>query len=258
MSASPRTARPCVEGARGRHMSDRCPPDSRREVARAASASRASRSRHTRCSQCIAVNRAELETTAPIRRDELLGLLDAMAEPSATASSPSTGSRPKRSPAPFSQIAALLPPCELPRATRPPPIVRAKTASEQKAAQTVADARARLATADETAEERAALRERVSFPALSANVVAQLSGEEIAMLPMEMRLMLPAVPDWPAPPRIEITPVPGDAVFIHAMRGDEHDDSIRVTARDSARTATSVALFATALLALACAVYFLL
>ena len=34
---------------------------------------------------CIAVNRAQLETTAPISRDELLGLLDAMAETPSTA-----------------------------------------------------------------------------------------------------------------------------------------------------------------------------
>jgi hypothetical protein len=237
---------------------------------------------------CIAVNRAQLETTAPISRDELLGLLDAMAEtpstaggrlfndvdwdelltaavsamitpkPPAPVSSPVRRSTTSRSSCsrPFAQIAALLPsPQRLPRATRPPPL-RVKTPTENKAAQAIADVRARLDTADETASERAASRERVSFEALSPQIVEQLSGEEIAMLPMEMRLTLPEVPGWPAPPRIEITPVPGDAVFIHSTHSSERTESVGIRGRNAARFATLLAsLLGVAIL---CAMYVLL
>ena len=131
-----------------------------------------------------------------------------------------------------------------------------KTPIEKKAAQAVADARARLDTADETASERAASRERVSFEALPLHVVEQLSGEEIAMLPMKLRLTLPEVPSWPTPPRIEITPGPGDVVFIHSTRGIDRMDSVGVSVRSSARFAMIVASLIG--LVILCALYFLL
>ena len=140
------------------------------------------------------MNRAELETTARIDRDELRGLLDAMTE------SPP----PRRRARSLSEIAALLQPAvpvRFPRrATQPPLIGRGSsstlTRAEQKAAQTVADARAKLDSADDRAE----------FPVLSHQIVANLSGEEISMLPMEIRLRLPEVPAWETPPTIELMP----------------------------------------------------
>jgi hypothetical protein len=231
------------------------------------------------------VTRAEQEITAPIKRDELLALLDAMA---ASAPPPSAGlfnnvdwdelmsaamtamaRRPKPIALPvrasgswpstrtrtFSQMAALLPPCEpvrFPRASRPPPVVRAKTPTEKRAAQTVAEARARLDTAEETTDERAASRERVSFPVLSST---QSAGEELAMLPM--RLSLPKVPAWETPPRMEITAVEDDAVLIHSPRSTEHERSSEINARDSTSFATAIASFAALLAMGVCAGYFL-
>jgi hypothetical protein len=117
---------------------------------------------------------------------------------------------------PLSQVAALLAPHEparFPRATRPP-VMRAKTQTELKtltipeikAKQAVADVRARLDCHDDRHAERALLTERPAFPTLSAHVVAQLSGEEIAMLPMEMRLLLPELPAQPVPAHVDTAP----------------------------------------------------
>jgi hypothetical protein len=170
------------------------------------------------------VTRAEQETTAPISRDELLALLDAMDAP-----------KPKRT-APFSQIAALLPASTRPK--RPPPIVRARTAVELKAVQVVTEARARLDTAEQPVEERDASRERISF-----------SGA-----PTEMRITLPEAPSWNAPPRIEITPLSEDAVAIHARGDDDDEEPTRVVARGSMPLAPIVA----SIVALAIALYLLL
>jgi hypothetical protein len=176
--------------------------------------------------------------------------------------------QPKRKYArPCSHVAALLEPCEpgrFPRATRPPPM-RATTnngterpIAEQKAARAVAEVRARLDSAEESAAERAASHERVAFPALSAQVVAQLSGEEIAMLPMELRLSLPDATDW-QPARIEMTPVPG--LQLRSARCEPVADSI-VTApvhgASPLRVMTIITSFAAAFFLGACAYYFLL
>ena len=110
------------------------------------------------------------------------------------------------------------------------------------------------------AAQRAASFERIS---LSPQVVAQLSGEEIAMLPMEIRLTLPEVAAWKTPPRIEMTPVPGEQVITirstpckergHSMHITEH-----VSSDDGVRTATIIAGFAATILVGWCAGYFLL
>lgn len=104
--------------------------------------------------------------------------------------------KPKRK-RPFSQLAALLPPTvpkRFPRATQPL-TNRAKSEtgspSEQKALQAVADVREKLDV--EMSPERDAMYERGPFPVLSPKVVGELSAEEIAMLPMEIRLTLPEV-----------------------------------------------------------------
>src|SRR5690349_19113154 len=140
------------------------------------------------------MDRAELETTARIKRDTLRGLLDEMTD---------QAPRPKRKRS-FSQVAAMLPPVErvrFPRSTAPLALGRGSdpnlTRAEQKAAQTIADARAKLDRVQEQPE----------FPVLSHQIVANLSGEEISMLPMEVRLLLPEVPSWDAPPAIHMTPV---------------------------------------------------
>jgi hypothetical protein len=142
------------------------------------------------------MKRAEHETTAPIDREQLLGLLDSM--------TPVASAPPKRPAATstsrhFMHLAARLPsiePIRRPRATRPPPLPRPrKTAAaeiagpaEQKAAQTVADVLARLDTGEESAVPQAISCEPPAAPLLSREVVSQLSGEEIAMLPIQYRL----------------------------------------------------------------------
>lgn len=47
------------------------------------------------------------------------------------------------------------------------------------------------------------------FPTLSPQIAAALSGEEISMLPMDIRLRLPDIAQHPFP-RIEMTPLPGN------------------------------------------------
>jgi hypothetical protein len=153
------------------------------------------------------MTRAELETTARIKRDTLRGLLDAM-----TDHPPPSPPKRKRS---FSQIAALLPPVERPRFPRATtsPLSRGSssdmTPAEHKAAQTIADARAKLDRADES-----------PFPVLSHQIVANLSGEEISMLPMEIRLRLPEVRSWQTPPAIELLPA-GDRISSRSVSARE-------------------------------------
>lgn len=241
------------------------------------------------------MSRAEQESTARIRRDELTGLLDTMSptdqqpitarvrisdiqaeaarargsepsiEPPKTAKNVKAGKakaakvadaakvvkafedqavveevkavtspvpvRAKRpSKAPFAQLAALLP------STPAPVRIRAKTNSdatrapaEQKAVQVIADVRAKLESAEENLTRWDALAERSSFPTLSPQVAAELSGEEIAMLPMEIRLMLPEVQAIQFP-RIALTPLPRDVtVGIHSTPCKELGHSIRVS-----------------------------
>jgi hypothetical protein len=149
------------------------------------------------------MTRAELETTARIKRDTLRGLLDEMTD---------RPPRPKRKRS-FSQVAALLPPVErvrFPRATTSPPLGRGSssnmTRAEQKAAQTIADARAKLDRIEQESE----------FPVLSHQIVANLSGEEMSMLPMEIRLRMPQVASWETPPAIEMT-TGDDCITIHSV-----------------------------------------
>lgn len=118
----------------------------------------------------------------------------------------SPGRRTKR---PFSQVAALLPAVERPRAHRPtqPPRLRAPTAPpvrslavpDPQTQRMVADVRERIDRGEDLA----------GSSWISARVVSHLTAEEIAMLPMDLRLRLPAVTDWQAPARIELTPMPG-------------------------------------------------
>lgn len=123
-------------------------------------------------------------------------------------------SRPKRKHGrPFSQVAALLPPCEptrTPRGARPAPWTRATTqtslaVAEQKAPRTVAELRARMDSGETPAQWAAS-------SGLSPRVLAHLSAEEIAMLPTEIRGALADALDRLAPPRIEIAPVPSAEV----------------------------------------------
>jgi hypothetical protein len=143
---------------------------------------------HTRCTHRFAMTRAELETTARIKRDTLRGLLDEMTD---------HPPRPPRKQA-FGQVAALLPPIErvrFPRSTTPPPLGRGSnsnmTAAEQKAAQTLADARAKLDSVDA----------QLPFPMVPA--------------PVDLQLALTTEPSWDAPPAIQLAP--DDCVLIHSL-----------------------------------------
>ncbi|HEY5927942.1 MAG TPA: hypothetical protein VIV11_39920 [Kofleriaceae bacterium] len=172
--------------------------------------------------------------------------------PLAIRNSTSESSKPQRN-YPFAHVAALLPPCEptrFPRATRPPlvrastPSATSDTAGAQKAAQAVAEVRARLDTAEETAAERAASRERVSFAAMSPQVVAQLSAEEIAMLSIERT---PEGWHSTTPPHIAMTP--DDVVAIHSVPCNERGHAIRVSTRERAGNALELATIITSLAA---------
>ena len=198
--------------------------------------------------------------------DDLLGAAVAAmvtpTRPAAIAPPIPTSTRPKRKYArPFSQVAALLEgyePTRFPRATRPP-TVRAKTQTgspEAKAAQAVADVRARLDSAGEEAAQRFAAGEYAAFPVLSPQVAAHLSGEEISMLPMEIRLTLPDVPAWMASPRIEMTPVPG-ASLIALPRSTNAADGF-AEELVPVRLMTILASFTIAFLVGFCVSYFLL
>jgi hypothetical protein len=133
--------------------------------------------------------------------DELLTTaVSVMVTPIASApiAPPSEAPRTNRKYArPFSQVAALLPAIERPRRPRPTaPLsaIRAKTdvrslaVPEQKGARNVAEVRQRLDSGQGIA----------ASPPLSPQVVEQLSAEEIAMLPMAIRLKLPEVTEAPA------------------------------------------------------------
>jgi hypothetical protein len=195
--------------------------------------------------------------------DEILGAaVSAMIAPPSLLvqpSSPRAHERAKRpSKAPFAHIAAMLPRTPMPMRAQK----RAKTnndaglpSAEQKAVQLIADVREKL----ETAAQLDAMAERPSFPTLSPRVAAELSGEEIAMLPMEVRLMLPEV----AFPRIAMTPLPGPdlCIAIHSTPCRELGHAIRVSETTSLEPApvwpvlTLVAYFTAACLAGFGAVY---
>jgi hypothetical protein len=174
------------------------------------------------------MHRAELEITAPIKRDELLRLLDAM--------TPFPAREPTRSP----------------RATRPSQMtcakkqIRSLAVAEHKAPRTVAELRARLDRGESAALWAASCE-------LSPRVVAHLRAEEIAMLPAEIRSSLPEVAETNTPPRIEVTPVPGAKVTdIRSARR-----AGRVASADSQRLATLLASLAVVLLVGICVVHFL-
>ena len=163
---------------------------------------------------------------------------------------------------PFSQVAALLPAVERPRAPRPTgPVrsLRAQTAPpvhslavrDPQAAHTVSDLRARLDRGENVSAE----------PWISARVASHLTADEIAMLPMDLRLRLPAVTEWNAPPRIELTPMPGlpciDLHPVPAQAPVEVTDRVREPAPSEARVVSIAIGFAVAMLG-ACAAYVLL
>ena len=173
------------------------------------------------------MNTVAQQVTTRIQRDELLRLLDTMTpteqQTITTRSSISdvqaaaTSEKPNR---PASQVAALLTQPRLPR----PALVRAKT------------------------------QPPMSCPALSAQVVAELSAEEIAMLPAEIRPEVPAVIEMP--PR-----VPGDAIDIHSALDKDLGHSIHLTAPVAAALRSRfplIATFATLLLLMLCAAMFLI
>jgi hypothetical protein len=171
--------------------------------------------------------------------DDILGAaVSAMAAPSlmqpssgqaAQPSSPQAERAPtwtkRASKAPFSHIAALLPRAPMP--TRAHARAKTNTAglppAERKAVQLIADVREKL----ESAAQLDAMGERLAFPTLSPRVAAELSGEEIAMLPMEIRLMLPEM----AFPRIAMTPLPGAdmCIAIHSTPCKELGHALRVS-----------------------------
>lgn len=160
------------------------------------------------------------------------------------------------------KAAALLPRVSAPRGTPTTPIPRikrqtaqtvARTTAERKATQTVSDAIARL--------DADVLAERVAFPALSPQVVSNLSNEEIAMLPMELRLMLPEVPAHASHPRVQLTPVPSEqSISIRSVPCVRRGHSIRVEASEAPprRATTIVASCAATLLVAAVGMYVVL
>ncbi|MBA3465390.1 MAG: hypothetical protein H0T46_35995 [Deltaproteobacteria bacterium] len=183
--------------------------------------------------------------------DELLTTaVSAMLRPLTPASitPPSEGPRANRKYArPFSQVAALLPAVEPPRRARTsmPALPRAKTdvrslaIPEQRAARTVAEVRARLDSGQGIG----------ASPSLSTQVVEQLSAEEIAMLPMAIRLRLPEVSgskavslEAPRMPRANLAAAPTAAAA-----------PVRASS-----AATILASFSVLLLVGICAIYFLL
>ncbi|MDB4961930.1 MAG: hypothetical protein JWP01_1929 [Myxococcales bacterium] len=170
--------------------------------------------------------RAQLEITAPIKRDELLRLLKAMTPLSVRARA------------------------RFPRATRPSPMARATTPirslaiAEHKAPRTVAELRARLDRGESAALWAASCE-------LSPRVVAHLRAEASAMVSAEVE---PSLPEANPAPRIGVTPVPGtDVAAIPAARR-----AGRVPAAGSQRFATIIAslavLFLVGLVAVLCLV----
>ncbi|HUS30679.1 MAG TPA: hypothetical protein VMZ53_19350 [Kofleriaceae bacterium] len=185
--------------------------------------------------------------------------------------------RPKRARTvrPFAQRAAMLPICEpkrFPRATQTPPYVRAaahntSVAAEEKAARVVAEVRARVGSEHDMAEGSGPcdaidrISDGVPCPVLSRRIVASLSGEEIAMLPMELRLALPKTPTWENPPRIQMTPVPdGECITIHSTKPKDSCAAMSAGAPEIASVpsmATIVASFAATVLVGLAAFYFI-
>ena len=158
----------------------------------------------------------------------------------------------RKYPRPFSQVAALLPPVERPRAPRttgslialrPPtsPPVHSLAVADAHAARTVSDVRERLDRGEDLA----------ATPWLSARVASHLTADEIAMLPPDLQLRLPAVADWNAPPRIELTPMPGlPCVDLHPVPAEAPVE------RPEPRVVT-IAFSVAIALASACALYVL-
>ena len=159
----------------------------------------------------------ELETTARIKRDELLALLAAMkpVEKQAITTRARISdveaelARQRRSRS--KTAAALLPRCTVtrfPRATPPPLLKRPKPRRVEQA----------------TAAYQC-------LPTLSPAIVAELSAEEIAMLPIEFRRMLPAV-----------TETVGDSVEIHSVACGDVGHVVEVNEVDTFRRRTYFAI----------------
>lgn len=164
--------------------------------------------------------------------EDILGAaVSAMMNPIVKTVAPPLPERAKRpSKAPFSHIAALLPatPAPMRRAKTNSGITAARGTGAQKAVQVIADVRAKLETAEQVSKWDAQA-DRPAFPTLSPQVAAELTGEEIAMLPMEIRLLLPEVSPLQFP-RIAMTPVPADlTIGIHSKPCKELGHSIRVS-----------------------------
>jgi hypothetical protein len=203
-------------------MSDLCLPDWHRTLAGSNHAGFKAHGLHS----LRRMNTVEQQVTTRIQRDELLRLLNTMTPTEqqtittrsriSDVQAAATSEKPNR---PASQVAALLTQPRLPR----PALVRAKT------------------------------QPPTSCPALSSQVVAELSAEEIAMLPAEIRPEAPAV--------VEMPPVvSGDAIDIHSALDKDLGHSIHLTAPVPAMLRSRfpmIATFATLLLLVVCAAIFL-
>jgi hypothetical protein len=165
----------------------------------------------------------------------------------------------RRYPRPFSQVAAMLPSVTVtrpPRAKTAPVVGRARTSPPvhslavppASAPRTVSEVRERLERGEDLSQA----------PWLSARVVSHLTAEEIAMLPMDLRLRLPDAADWQAPPRIELTPMPGlPCVDLHPVPTPapvEVTDHVGAT-EPAATQVVTIAICTAFLLLGACAVY---
>jgi hypothetical protein len=117
---------------------------------------------------------------------------------------------------PFSHVAALLPPTEAARSrrvTRPPMLttrqtgpIRSLAVAEPKPVRSVEDLRERLDAGQELGARPITASDAVIAEALSPQVVAQLSTEEIAMLPARVRDSLVPTP-VPLSTRPEVQPL---------------------------------------------------
>jgi hypothetical protein len=205
-------------------MSDLGLPDSHRTLAVASW--RESEAHELHSPHCM--NTVEQQVTTRIQRDELLRLLNTMTpteQQTVTTRSriseiqaAAASEKPNR---PFSQVAALLTQPRLPR----PALVRAKTQPPE------------------------------SRPTLSSQVVAELTPEEIAMLPVEIR---PEARD-----AIEMPPSPtGDVIDIHSEMDKDLGHSIHLSARVPAALRSRLPMIATTLAALVlivlCGAFFLI
>ncbi len=205
-----------AEHARNR-LSDLGSPDGHRRLASSSGRGVEAYELHS----VLRMNGTHHESTARIDRNELRSLLDTMTPVTQQAITARVRisdveaalepAAPKRTyPRPISQVASLLPTSEAtryPRTTRPLMTVRAISQSDSlavakpKRASSVAEVRAKLDRGEEIAVP--------SRPVLSAQVAAELSTEEIAMLPAEVQATLPVVAPEPPPELpIELMPVP--------------------------------------------------